>query len=198
MRFRVYNTDMEISAVFSGIFTLVLIYFGVSFAFRVLSAIMIHEIGHLAMLLLFGEAPRKITIGAFGVRIERRYEEALGSAREIAVYAAGPAANLIAALLWAVLAKDTKAALINVVLALYNLIPVGEFDGRNILKKLTEIKRWNFNAEKTGERISMTLLILLTLCGAAVLFVYKNPTLLISAGYMTFREVKNIKLRARS
>lgn len=96
-----------------------------------------HECGHLLLLLALRDMPQAIRFGMFGARIERAQTTRLSYPQELALYAAGPAANLLlaAALLPFCRAKPRlfRAVRVNLLLAGFNLLPFPALDGGGIL-----------------------------------------------------------------
>lgn len=94
-----------------------------------------HETGHLACLFLFGEKPRSVELGAFGMRITCVNERALSYSRDAVFTLAGPAVNAAVAAVSAAAAYKTgsyEAKLVFAVNALvggFNLLPFYCLDG---------------------------------------------------------------------
>lgn len=106
------------------------------FPFAFLS-LLLHELGHLAAAVLCREQIEYVVLLPFGLRIfsrnpGKRFQEA-------AVALSGPAVNLTAALL-ARLCSDSDAArlfaLVNLIPALFNLLPLRLLDGGTVLASL--------------------------------------------------------------
>ena len=96
-----------------------------------------HECGHLLALCALRDAPQTFHVGVFGMRIERAATTRLSYAQETAVYAAGPAANLLLAgallPLCGKLPRLRRAVRVNLLLAGFNLLPILPLDGGGIL-----------------------------------------------------------------
>ena len=97
-------------------------------------AIVIHELGHEAALFIIGAGTRLPLPGLHGFRIKPR--RILSYKEEIFVCAAGPAANLIAALLLIPFPAEWMRLLLatNLLTAISNLLPVRGYDGYKILR----------------------------------------------------------------
>ena len=91
-----------------------------------------HELGHLAGLHLAGAAVESFRLTAFGaeIRADTRY---LPYGREILCTLAGPAVNLLLALVLARTAGDYILAGANLLLGCFNLLPVPSLDGGRLL-----------------------------------------------------------------
>ena len=155
----------------------------------------IHELGHLLCMLAFGERPACVRIAPFGFCITRTPR---GSYRqEILIALAGPAANLLAALALFLTAKVCKtsslnrAILVNLSLALFNLIPIEPLDcGRAVLCRLC-CRTDSARAERIVFLVGLFFLVPLTVCGVLVLIKSKyNVTLLLAGAYLTYTLLK--------
>lgn len=94
-----------------------------------------HELGHLAALRLAGVEVERLRLTAFGAEIQAdtRY---LSYPRELLCTLAGPAVNLALALLLARVAGDYILAGANLLLGVFNLLPVPSLDGGRALHLL--------------------------------------------------------------
>ena len=108
-------------------------------------AALVHELGHLVAMAALGEQPQSIVFGGFGVRMERRRGTRLPYQKEIWIYGAGPAVNLLVALLFFSYPQIRR---VHLLLGLFNLLPMGVLDGgqilRCILQKKMEMARGDF------------------------------------------------------
>lgn len=101
----------------------------------VLLSALCHELGHLAALWLAGTRVEQIRLTAFGAEIhaDTRY---LPYGREILCTLAGPAVNLILAVVLARVAGDYLLAGANLFLGAFNLLPLPALDGGRALHLL--------------------------------------------------------------
>lgn len=95
-------------------------------------AALLHELGHLAALHLAGASVEGIALTAFGaeIRADTRY---LPYRKDILCTLAGPAVNIIAALILARTAGDYLLAGANLLQGVFNLLPLTGLDGARAL-----------------------------------------------------------------
>ena len=107
----------------------------------VLLAAALHECGHLAMLRLFRIPVEGLRLTALGAELYADGTRRLSYGRELLVTLAGPAANLLCALIAGAFAKYLAVLYVfagaNVVLCAYNLLPIQPLDGGRALYLVT-------------------------------------------------------------
>ena len=141
---------LPLCLVLAGLFLWVLTA-GTEIPFFTLVAIAIHETGHLLAARLLRLKPSGITADTIGIRLWF-CDTPISYGKEIALCAAGPAANLLS-LLPILPLRDGKAAFffsISIALALLNLLPIEGFDGGRILHSTLSL----FLAPAYADRIS--------------------------------------------
>lgn len=99
-----------------------------------LLACFLHELGHCLALLYFRQDIKEISITVFGAKI--LFPQQLSYRQELAVAVAGPAINLVLAYLCCRTPDLLAFAGLNLALAVFNLLPVGQLDGSRILRCL--------------------------------------------------------------
>lgn len=137
---KIKNIPVEISFWFAAVITLMILLFPQSRAADCFLLCVLHELGHLVPMLAFGDTPRKIQLGYFGMKIVTGVR-LLSPFKEIIIAASGPFVNLTsAAILHCFGCNDT--ALLSLGLCVFNLLPVPVLDGGRILSQL--VKSTNF------------------------------------------------------
>ncbi len=148
--------------------------FGLGMAF--LEAVLLHEGGHLLILLLCRCPVEEVELSLFGVSIKQR-EYNLAPLWELALYLAGPAMNLLmVALLFSI---DKFRCVFHLLLAALNLLPLRPMDGGNALFLLMEHLFGIGTAERFCRRVERVGVILFLLLGLWLLLKQLNPSLLL-------------------
>lgn len=140
-----------------------------------LLACAVHELGHLLVIRLAGGDIKEIRLTAIGA--EMVLDRPMGYLQEGASALAGPAANLLAALLFCELPEGQLFSGMNLVLACFNMLPVGRLDGGRALSCTLSLLAGPDLASWAVERLGM-------LCAAG----------LLGAGLMTAGSGGNLTL----
>lgn len=121
-----------------------------------------HELGHLGALRLAGAEVERLRINAFGAEIQAdtRY---LPYGREILCTLAGPAVNLLLALVLARVAGDYALAGANLLLGGFNLLPVPSLDGGRALFLLVSWRADPMAADQVCRAVGRGCSLLLTI-----------------------------------
>lgn len=137
---------------------------------------LIHECGHIAALYLYKVPVHKISFRLFGIEIVRCHGAVLGYRQEIALALAGCAANLAACVPAAVLwnfgifpRQSGEILMLNLLLCLFNLLPIGPLDGGQALEAALCQKVRCETAEKIVNIMSVILIIPLVCAGVYLL-----------------------------
>ncbi len=143
----------------------------------------IHESGHLAVLLLSHEKPKDIFITPFGMRIERTEENLTKPSLEILCAFAGPLVNILAWLIF----KGSKFSEINLTIGLFNLLPCTPLDGNKILENFLKLKFSQETTDKISLIISCITIFPVAIAGFIILLESRyNFSLLLISFYMIF------------
>ncbi|MCI9405644.1 MAG: hypothetical protein HFK04_01820 [Oscillospiraceae bacterium] len=145
-------------------------------------AALVHEIGHLIAMAALGEQPQSIIFGGFGIRMERRLGTRLPYQKEIWIYGAGPAANLLTALLFF---SNPRICRVHLLLGLFNLLPMGVLDGGQILRCILQQKMEMVRGDFWRRSVSLCCGLLLILLAVAVFLTSGyNASLLSTSVYL--------------
>lgn len=123
---------VRISPLFFALLSWLLLYERETLAAGCLAASLIHECGHLAVMLAVGAYPEELTVGAFGMRITRREDVRCTFLQDLCIAAGGPFVNLVCAAVFFLLGARL-AAVLHLVTAALNLLPIAALDGGQML-----------------------------------------------------------------
>ena len=150
-----------------------------------LLASLIHELGHMGVMLYYGVKPKRICAGLFGVRIEQQDGISLSYRQQMVLSLAGPAVNLVVGMGLCILQGFGIAAAVNLLLAGLNLLPIQALDGGQALYAFLASRREEQQAQKIVFIISIAVLLPLATAGFFVLIRSGyNFTLLAACVYL--------------
>ncbi len=130
MNFTINKVKIHISFFFPAMIALFVINDKAGIIPPLLCGIVIHELTHIAVMILLNLKISKIHITALGIDIKREMDCTVLK-KELLLHLSAPLVNLLLAFLF----KNTLADFsgVNLVLALINLLPIGNLDGGNAL-----------------------------------------------------------------
>ena len=97
-----------------------------------------HELGHLVLLILWGKRITGLNLTPFGIGITTPSTTHLSYGKEISIVLAGPLMNFLLAGGLLLLPNGELASAINLVMGLFNLLPILPLDGGQALHFWTE------------------------------------------------------------
>ena len=152
-----------------------------------IAAALMHETGHLIMLLLCRQKPSLICLDAFGVRVEYPAHTRMGYCKSLLVSLSGPAVNLLTAGFLCLAAPGSRGAAVHLAIGCFNLLPVTGLDGGEALRAGLLLRFSPARVRRVLTVTSWTGTALLLAAGAAVWYLTGyNVTLLLLGAYMTF------------
>lgn len=168
----------------------------------------VHELGHLLCGILLGLKPKSLKIMPLGLCVEfkTQIEEHTSKTKncnklaikKILIALAGPMVNLCIAFgLYIIKANVENLIYCNLLIAIFNLLPIYPLDGGRILKNMFVIKKGKKKAINSTYIISNLTVILITAISSIAIYYYKNIAILFIVVYLwiiVLRENRNYKI----
>lgn len=169
-----------------------------------------HEMGHLICGVLMGLKPKSLKIMPMGLSIEfeiysKNIKDKL-QLKKIWIALAGPITNIIIILITIIFNKNIETILYgeiiysNILIAIFNLLPIYPLDGGRILKEVIHIIKGRKKAIELTNYISNVSMVILTFVSSIAIYYYKNMAILFIIAYlwgMIFIENKRYNLKKR-
>lgn len=152
---------------------------------------LIHEIAHMITGIVLKLRPRMLKIEPFGIGII--FEGFKNTEKnKILIALAGPMTNVLIAVLFSFIKTRAQTLIINsnILLAIFNLIPIYPLDGGRILKAIIAINSKTGKEDDISNKISNILMILLTAISSILILIYKNIGLLLIIAYLWIIVIK--------
>jgi len=148
----------------------------------------LHEIGHIIAGQSLKMKIEKIEIMPFGLS-STFYSSINGDKiKEIFIVLAGPIMSLALAILFSninlIYITTQEAVYSNILILLFNIIPIYPLDGGRIIKGILHIIVGESKAEIITNKISNIVIILLTIISSIAVFYYKNIAIFLSCIFL--------------
>lgn len=166
----------------------------------------IHELGHVVMGLIMGLKIEKIEIMPLGLSVSFKLniddfnkkikKGNILQLKKIAIAAAGPFTNLIMLLI--VLNTNINLKIVsneilayaNIIIMLFNLLPIYPLDGGRILKELIHIFEGSIKSKKYIMKISKVVMIFITMIASIGIMYLKNVAIFFIIIYLWIVVIK--------
>ena len=160
----------------------------------------IHELGHVLMGIIMGLKIEKIEIMPLGLSVSFKvniddYNKKIRKGnrlqlKRIAIAAAGPFTNLIMLLM--VLNTNINLKIVsneilayaNILIMLFNLLPIYPLDGGRILKEFIHIFEGSIKSKKYIRKVSKAVMILLTMISSIAIIYLRNIAIFLIVLYL--------------
>ena len=170
--------------------------------------VIIHECFHLLAGIVLGYKVKNLKIMPLGVSVGFKEKEEeyntkirksnMNNVKKIIILLMGPISNIVIAGMFLVLNKP-EPVYINIVIAIFNLLPIYPPDGGQILNRILRIFYSNFESYKISNSINNIMMSILTALASIVLLYTKNIAIIFIVIFMWYLIIKeNIKYKEMS
>lgn len=162
----------------------------------------IHELGHIIMGLMLKLKPEKLEIMPCGLSIsfKDKLEDSKIETKSILIALAGPLVSFVLAVVYTyvepIYIGKENAIYSNILILLFNLIPLYPLDGGRIIKGILYIKFGEEKSDEMTNKISNVTMIIITIISSIAVYYLKNIAIFLVCIFLwiiTLRE--NDKLR---
>ena len=192
MSFSVFGVNVEITFLFTALIAFIISLNVPSNVLLTVLSSLLHESGHLLVMTSVGNKPKAVRFEITGMNIIRQPDTAISIKNEMLIALGGPLVNLILLLISVILlcfCEDENImtfACVNLILMIFNLLPVKGLDGGGALYYFLSQKYDNEISSKILKITSTVFIILIYSWGIYVLISSRyNISLIIIAIFLT-------------
>ena len=145
----------------------------------------IHELGHIFAGLIFNMKIEKLEIMPFGFSVF--FEDSVTeNFKNIFVAAAGPLVTFAIILIFFNIEINLKQEIIysNILILIYNLMPIYPLDGGRIIKGILQIKIEEERAQKMIWNVTKTTMIIITFVCSIAVYYFKNIAIFLACIFL--------------
>ena len=160
--------------------------------------VILHELSHMIIGLILGFKPQKIELNPMGLSLSlepkmndynlKIKRTNLLEIKKILIASVGPLVNIIIATILALTADESDITYLifysNLVIAIFNLIPIYPLDGGRIIYGILNIILGKWKAKKIVNELSFVITVILTAISSIAIYYYKNIAILIMLVYI--------------
>lgn len=191
MIFKLFGIKIRISFLFIALISTFVLIESSKMMVYGLSAALIHELGHILVMIFVGSKPSEIAFGVFDVNIKDYDRNKRNYVQDIFILIGGPLANLFGVgmlyLLHYVMGNQNTVLSIseNLFLCVFNLLPIESLDGGQILYIFLSSKFDEHKSVVILKFVSFVILFPLAIIGFYILLKSKNNfSLLLISCYL--------------
>lgn len=161
---------------------------------------LIHEIGHAVAGIILGIKIKEFAIMPFGFKITFKNNRKKEKIKKLIIALAGPIVNLFIMTLAIIFKLHSSIVYSNLIIAVFNLIPIYPLDGGRALKSIIGMMTSSQKANEIINKISNITIIILTMTTSILVLYIKNifiVAILAYLWYIVIRENKRYNLVKR-
>lgn len=192
MKFKIKGIDFEITFLFVALITFILTLNAPANVLITVISSLIHEMGHLLTMSAVGNKPQAVRLEITGMNIKREQSIKISTKNELLIALGGPFANAVIFIICCFVICFYQSeflmtvACINLILMLFNLLPVKRLDGGMALYFL--LSRW-FGTEICSKILQITSIVFILAIYIWGLYIFisngYNFSVIIIAIYLT-------------
>ena len=189
MRIKIFETEIYVSFLFFAVLTFMLLTDRTGLILPTFFAVTVHEMGHLFAMWVMDCAPKSIRLIPASVQIVRRFSPKPHG--ESAVAICGPLCNIAVFISFGMHYLVFKGngvlnfALLNLIIGVFNLLPVRGLDGGTLLQLALAEHLGEYRAEKTVKVITLLMAVIILSVGMVLAIGGKlNISVFIVAVYL--------------